>query len=309
MAAAAGGAGGAGGAGAGGAEAGAAEKPKKGPPFFGLHSSKFIERNTERYLNADEDDRFYVIKYLLHESAAKEGRYFKTPITGFIKNQSDNKYKPEDDDTAKGITNYKELHKYFFDYLIKNTEPERHESIGILGNAASLNNESRLILEHLIKVSAKGYITVDSQPGLIIDEHVYQIPYLQIMLPVEKLSAVLDNLSRHDSYIRIIKGSINNKPVELGRYIRLPEDVKEKIITITFGIDIEDIFNYPNDLIPELYNDNFFKGIEMLLPDNRMVGGKRQKRRKSKKINRKSKRRHTLRTAVFPAIMDRRAHM
>jgi len=90
------------------------------------------------------------------------------------------------------IWTYEQLRNDFDEFL-------RGEQYAIPGNAGPPSRETLLIVESLRRIIAAGFVTWDSQPGIVVEQQnrnrYIQIPYLHLSGPPDQLQALLTRLN------------------------------------------------------------------------------------------------------------------
>lgn len=152
----------------------------------------------ERYIES-----FFDIKLVYNEIipyATSVERFLIDSILNYymIFSLRSNNYDIEKDSYLE-VKTFEDLHGYMKSYILSNTEPYIN---GIICNKGPLSYETGLIQNKLLEFYNKGFITYDSEPGLIsIDENNLiniQKPYIFIFGDSDKIDYIKQMIGLHD---------------------------------------------------------------------------------------------------------------
>ena len=154
-----------------------------------------ILQNEERYL-----DRFFTksfIEQMILPIAVQKNRYFSDDNI-YLEHLCD-KYDVKND-PYEFVINYDDLHRYVKYFVEGKYDPFIY---GIRNHTGPLSTETYLIQEDLLKFFEKGYITQDSEAGLVLtstyDSTGYNIqrPYLFLMGEKDKIQKMHEAIAEH----------------------------------------------------------------------------------------------------------------
>ena len=188
---------------------------------------------------------------------------------------------------ASEVKNWEEVCGYNILYLLGKVP-------GTPDHPGSWNKETELILDPLTRISRQGILTLDSQPGIVVninndnsnnndngndnndndndgnDDNYVQKPYLQIAGPVDRLYKIVkilltDDSSYESKMIRYVYYDDELSPFELDGYVSYIDDCS-KYVKIMLGVET------PN-ILTEQYNqyilsNQFFNRIAEVIENN-----------------------------------------
>ncbi len=160
---------------------------------------------------------------------------------------------------AKNVKNWNDINRYHISFL-------KGETPGTPNHPGPWNIETEYILEPLFKILSNNILTMDSQPGLMVDNDYIQKPYIQIGGSAGRIHKILINLLCSDKNTfdnTIIKYVLHEmKKLDFTKYKNYQYDGKD-YVSVFLGIDS------PKYLINEytdyVFSNRFFNRIANII--------------------------------------------
>lgn len=154
----------------------------------GYEQAKELSKKRSRYVNSDKiSDSGYSTKdfeNLCDRNSTKEQCHSCCNY-----NNNECVYDPVlcNDWFAKNVKNWEDINSYHISFL-------KGETPGTPNHPGPWNIETEYILGPLIKILNNNILTMDSQPGLMVDDDYIQKPYIQIGGSAERIHKILIDL-------------------------------------------------------------------------------------------------------------------
>ncbi len=235
------------------------------------HSSRFtsemekaifkIGPNEERYLTKDFTEIF--IEQTIFPIADSYGRLFcDDDYPEHLCKQYDITKDP-----YQSVVDYNTLHLYMQKFLEMKEEPYIY---GVRNHPGPLSRETYLIQNELLQFFNKGYITVDSEAGILAEgvwtKYNIQRPYLFIMGEKKKIQKMYDAIA-HDTMISAIDYNVNDEMKCIFKHFTSITPEQEQYIRDNytfgfFGIRYPDQIDYYSDecqdYLEYIFSNQFF---------------------------------------------------